>query len=53
MSDGFHFCLGMKPGTPVCTTELNLVRNVIFWFISRMASSGREETSKFSLIQLG
>ena len=48
-----HFPLGMNPGTPVSTTGLSLIRNLIPSFISRMASSGRVETSKFSLIRLG
>src|SRR5580704_3548703 len=47
------FPLGMNPGTPVSTTALNLTRNLIPSLISRTASSGRVETSKFSLIRLG
>ena len=47
------FALGMNPGTPVSTTALNLTRDLIPSLISRMASSGRVETSKFSLIRLG
>jgi hypothetical protein len=43
----------MNPGTPVSTTVLNLTRDLIPSLISRMASSGRVETSKFSLIRLG
>ena len=43
----------MNPGTPVSTTALNLTRDLIPSLISRMASSGRVETSKFSLIRLG
>ncbi len=48
-----HFRLGMNPGTPVSTTALNLTRDLIPSLISRMASSGNVETSKFSLIWLG
>src|SRR5438105_209711 len=40
-----HFPLGMNPGTPVSTTALNLIRDLIPSLISRMASSGRVETS--------
>ena len=43
----------MNPGTPVSTTVLNLTRDLIPSLISRMASSGMVETSKFSLIRLG
>ena len=43
----------MNPGTPVSTTALNLTRDVIPSLISRMASSGMVETSKFSLIRRG
>ena len=43
----------MNPGTPVSTTALNLTRDLIPSLISRMASSGMVETSKFSLIRLG
>ena len=43
----------MNPGTPVSTTVLNLTRAVMPSLISRTASSGRVETSKFSLIRLG
>ena len=45
--------LGMNPGTPVSTTALNLTCILIPSLISRTASSGRVETSKFSLIRLG
>src|SRR5689334_4503581 len=48
-----HALLGMNPGTPLSTTALNLTRNLIPSLISRMALSGRVETSKFSLIRLG
>jgi hypothetical protein len=47
-SQRHHFCLGMNPGTPVSPTALNLTRDVIPSLISRIASSGRVETSKFS-----
>ena len=43
----------MNPGTPVSTTALNLIRVLIPSLISRMASSGRVETSKFSLMPAG
>jgi hypothetical protein len=43
-----HFSLGMNPGTPVDTTALNLIRALIPSEISRTASSGMAETSKFS-----
>jgi hypothetical protein len=43
----------MNPGTPVSETELNRTRNLIPSLISRTASSGRVETSKFSLIREG
>lgn len=39
---------GIKPGTPVPTTALNRTLVVMPFRISRMASSGRVETSKFS-----
>ena len=48
-----HVPLGMNPGTPVSTTALNLTRNLTPSLISCTASSGRAETSKFSLIRLG
>ena len=48
-----HFPLGMNPGTPVSTTALNLTRDLIPSLISRIASSGRVETSKFSWMRLG
>ena len=44
----FHLVRGMNPGTPVCTTVLNLTFVVMFSRISRMASSGRVERSKLS-----
>src|SRR5579862_6374332 len=47
------FPLGMNPGTPVSTTGLNLTCNLIPSLISRTASSGRVEISKFSWIQRG
>ena len=50
---GAPYPLGMNPGTPVSTTELNLTPNLIPSLISRTASSGRVETPKFSLIRLG
>ena len=43
--------LGINPGTPVSTTELNLTFVVMRSRISRMASSGRAEISKFSWIR--
>ena len=43
----------MNPGTPVSTTALNLTRDLIPSVISRTASSGMAETSKFSLMRLG
>ena len=43
----------MNPGMPVSTTVLNLTLDLIRSLISRMASSGRADTSKFSLIRLG
>ena len=43
----------MKPGTPVFTTALNRMREVMPSVISRMASSGRAETWKFSWMRLG
>ena len=39
---------GIKPGTPVSTTELNLTFVVMRSRISRIASSGRAEISKLS-----
>jgi hypothetical protein len=48
-----HFALGMNPGTPVFTTALNLTRDLIPSLISRTASSGMAETSKFSRMRLG
>ena len=42
---------GMKPGTPVSTTGLRRTFVVMPWRISRMASSGRLEMSKFSWIR--
>jgi hypothetical protein len=39
---------GIKPGTPVLTTVLNRTLAVMPSRISRMASSGRVEISKFS-----
>ena len=38
----------MNPGTPVCTTVLNLMFVVMLFRISAMASSGSGEISKFS-----
>jgi len=43
-----HFPRGMNPGTPVSTTALNRMRDVIPSLISRTASSGRADTAKFS-----
>lgn len=43
----------MKPGTPVSTTALNLTFAVMPSRISRMASSGRADISKFSRIWPG
>ncbi len=40
----FHLPLGMNPGTPVSTTALNLMRDLIPSVISRMAPSGMVET---------
>jgi hypothetical protein len=40
----------MNPGTRVSTTALNLTRSWIPSLISRTASSGSAETSKFSLL---
>jgi hypothetical protein len=40
-----HSGLGMKPGTPVCTTGLNLMLVVMRSRMSRKASSGRGEIS--------
>src|SRR5277367_5380866 len=45
--------LGMNPGTPVSTTALNRTRDLIPSLISRTASSGIVETSKFSWMRLG
>jgi hypothetical protein len=39
-AEGFYVARGMKPGTPVSTTLLNLTFTVISSRISRMASSG-------------
>src|SRR5271166_2707519 len=47
-----HFPLGINPGTPVCTTALNLCR-VLIPLSSFIASSGSVEISKFSLMRLG
>src|SRR5271157_1261591 len=44
---------GIKPGTPVLTTVLNRTLVVMPSRISRMASSGRVEISKFSWIRRG
>src|SRR5580765_5235827 len=48
-----HLPLGMNPGMPVSTTLLNLTRDLIPSVISRTASSGMAETSKFSLMRAG
>ncbi len=45
-----HLLLGMNPGMPVSTTGLSLTRILIPSLISLMASSGRVEISKFSLM---
>jgi len=43
----------MNPGMPVCVTALNLTRDLIPSLISRTASSGMAETSKFSWMRAG
>ena len=48
LRDGVHLARGMNPGTPVCTTPLNLTFVVMCSRISRMASSGKIERSKLS-----
>ena len=48
-----HFFLGMNPGTPVFTTALNLTCVLIPSLISRTASSGMRDTSKFSRMRPG
>ncbi len=45
-----HSARGIKPGTPVSTTVLNLMFAVMPSRISRMASSGRADISKFAWI---
>jgi hypothetical protein len=49
----YHLPLGMNPGTPVVTTALNRIRDVIPSEISRTASCGMAEISKFSLMRWG
>jgi hypothetical protein len=48
-----HFGRGMNPGTPLSTTALNLTFALIRSRMSRIASSGSSETSKFSWIRCG
>src|SRR4051794_24027388 len=49
----YHVALGIKPGTPVFTTGLNLYSVLIFAFISFMALSGMVGRPKLSLIRPG
>jgi len=48
-----YFLFGINPGIPVSVTGLYLYCVLIPSRISFIASSGRAETSKFSLIRLG